>query len=639
MRPAATALLLAGCSLVNPLEPRAFHEQCENGRDDDGDELVDCDDPECWRVEVCGSEVGARCDNGLDDDNNGRADCADPGCYLRLRCFPDSPLARQPSCDPVRSGLQLVEPFTGSLIDETTWSVFPTGDAEAPRLLDRELSACVPGADCALDPRGPPGPGHAGIVSRERFGVGRDQPFRLRVDLLPGTQCEGARSSQELMVAVGFHTGGTWDSGGTAGAGVLGAYVVPGSAPNEALVGFHYHSTSYLPADGTISLADGDPHTVDIETDEASGQAVFSLDGQERWRSPALWPLEPEGHLVAYSAWVLGDCPRVLVDGLELHVERQRAGAGPCGYLHRPLLQDGFCSPDALHAAGTSRPRVVVQPGREQDGYHLVFSTGSGVVGHAVSDDGRTGWRLEPEGRPLLEAPERGPLLTGAYLFSERDNRFELWAEVGAERHLYTAPPDAPTDLRPTGGPLSVEVDGETSLHLPVHWLPEAVVLDEGGYRAWTTGWLQDGRDTIVQARSDDGIAWTVSPLPALLPGEGGEWDSEGVRAPAVVRADGTYLMAYAADPFGGRTSVGLALSADGVTWTRHGDNPLVRGEDEGLDLAGASDPSLRLEDGVVRIWYTGTAFQRVDCPEGLPSVRTPRRLVLAELRFEEGGG
>ncbi len=52
-------------------------ENCTNGVDDDGNTLVDCDDPDCWDDPACGGEI---CDNGIDDDGDGLIDCADPDC-------------------------------------------------------------------------------------------------------------------------------------------------------------------------------------------------------------------------------------------------------------------------------------------------------------------------------------------------------------------------------------------------------------------------------------------------------------------------------------------------------------------------------------------------------------------------------
>ena len=54
-------------------------EICVNGVDDDGDGLVDCNDPACVNDPACqiGPEI---CSNGVDDDHDGLIDGADPDC-------------------------------------------------------------------------------------------------------------------------------------------------------------------------------------------------------------------------------------------------------------------------------------------------------------------------------------------------------------------------------------------------------------------------------------------------------------------------------------------------------------------------------------------------------------------------------
>ena len=61
-------------------------EVCSNNIDDDYDGRIDCDDPDCERLEAC---LG--CDDGFDNDGNGRSDCADPSCSeLEICAVPDA---------------------------------------------------------------------------------------------------------------------------------------------------------------------------------------------------------------------------------------------------------------------------------------------------------------------------------------------------------------------------------------------------------------------------------------------------------------------------------------------------------------------------------------------------------------------
>jgi hypothetical protein len=54
-------------------------EDCSNGIDDDGDALVDCDDPDCSSDPNC-APLMENCSNGIDDDGDALIDCDDPDC-------------------------------------------------------------------------------------------------------------------------------------------------------------------------------------------------------------------------------------------------------------------------------------------------------------------------------------------------------------------------------------------------------------------------------------------------------------------------------------------------------------------------------------------------------------------------------
>ena len=58
-------------------------EVCDNGFDDDGDVLIDCDDPACYYNTHC-FEVS--CSNFIDDDQDGFMDCEDTDCYNHITC-------------------------------------------------------------------------------------------------------------------------------------------------------------------------------------------------------------------------------------------------------------------------------------------------------------------------------------------------------------------------------------------------------------------------------------------------------------------------------------------------------------------------------------------------------------------------
>ncbi len=65
------------------LAPPPFESNCTGGIDEDGDGLIDCDDPDCYTSNRCVVEI---CDNGLDDDNDGWIDCSDSECFSLSVC-------------------------------------------------------------------------------------------------------------------------------------------------------------------------------------------------------------------------------------------------------------------------------------------------------------------------------------------------------------------------------------------------------------------------------------------------------------------------------------------------------------------------------------------------------------------------
>jgi predicted GH43/DUF377 family glycosyl hydrolase len=61
---------------------------------------------------------------------------------------------------------------------------------------------------------------------------------------------------------------------------------------------------------------------------------------------------------------------------------------------------------------------------------------------------------------------------------------------------------------------------------------------------------------------------------PVLVPGGKGTWDADTVNQPSViVNGDDEFLMFYSGYGPSGETSIGMATSEDGITWTKH-DNP-----------------------------------------------------------------
>jgi hypothetical protein len=63
-------------------------EICNNGKDDNCNNLADCADPSCFGNAACITPGKEICNNGIDDDGDGLIDCADPDCMGSLACKP-----------------------------------------------------------------------------------------------------------------------------------------------------------------------------------------------------------------------------------------------------------------------------------------------------------------------------------------------------------------------------------------------------------------------------------------------------------------------------------------------------------------------------------------------------------------------
>jgi hypothetical protein len=109
----------------------------------------------------------------------------------------------------------------------------------------------------------------------------------------------------------------------------------------------------------------------------------------------------------------------------------------------------------------------------------------------------------------------------------------------------------------------------------------------------------------IGQALSDDaaGSSWSRPASPIYRPAPGA-WDANFITGPTVVRGpDGVWRLYYVGA--GTTVGVGLLTSVDGESWTPHPDNPVFERELNGWDQ-GLLDPAVLYVDGRYLMWYGG---------------------------------
>src|SRR6266581_1693824 len=127
----------------------------------------------------------------------------------------------------------------------------------------------------------------------------------------------------------------------------------------------------------------------------------------------------------------------------------------------------------------------------------------------------------------------------------------------------------------------------------------------------------QNGRRAaVLGAVSPSGASWDRIGT-VLEPAE----DELAVSHPCVLEIARTLYMFYASDD-GTRVSIALATSTDGISWERLG---TTLGPGEGPDGLSAHSPcALRLNDGSIRMWYSGLPVGDTDLAYRICSARFP---------------
>jgi len=135
------------------------------------------------------------------------------------------------------------------------------------------------------------------------------------------------------------------------------------------------------------------------------------------------------------------------------------------------------------------------------------------------------------------------------------------------------------------------------------------VIHDGEQYLAYYAGRREPPEDgdsewRIGLATSLDGAHWTRHPdNPVLDVGEPGSWDDLSVAFPAVHHDGDTYHLWYNAR--GETLALGYAASSDGIHWERHPDNPVLTGGDEGAwDHGAIGHPAIAVADGIFHLYY-----------------------------------
>lgn len=151
--------------------------------------------------------------------------------------------------------------------------------------------------------------------------------------------------------------------------------------------------------------------------------------------------------------------------------------------------------------------------------------------------------------------------------------------------------------------------------------------------------WYQAGTPPAIGlARSANGVAWRKERHPAVPLGPRGSFDERAVADPYVLELDGRLYLYYLGEDRARRQRLGLAVSDDGLRWTKLRANPILElGPPGAFDENGLGEPAVWRAAGGYWMLYTGRARDEVRrmglafSPDGVRWQRRPPAVSGAE--------
>jgi predicted GH43/DUF377 family glycosyl hydrolase len=138
---------------------------------------------------------------------------------------------------------------------------------------------------------------------------------------------------------------------------------------------------------------------------------------------------------------------------------------------------------------------------------------------------------------------------------------------------------------------------------------PHVIHDDEAAlYRMWYSGGEQYEPNAIGYATSKDGLTWSKHrDNPVFKPEPSLVWEKDRVTACQVIRQDDSYLMFYIGFRDRDHAQIGVARSKDGITgWERHPANPIIRPGVGKWDADAVYKPYAIFEGRRWLLWYNG---------------------------------
>jgi hypothetical protein len=161
-----------------------------------------------------------------------------------------------------------------------------------------------------------------------------------------------------------------------------------------------------------------------------------------------------------------------------------------------------------------------------------------------------------------------------------------------------------------------------------------ALIEDGATYKMWYSGAAFNGPWQVGYATSNDGLDWDIyAGNPVLPAGAPGSWDEQESDGPTVIKDGATYKMWYHGCSADCATfSIGYATSPNGVTWTKHADNPVLETTPGGWDETSLLWPCVIKNGATYEMWYYSNGkIGRATSPDGIAWTKYAGNPVLSQ--------
>jgi hypothetical protein len=325
------------------------------------------------------------------------------------------------------------------------------------------------------------------------------------------------------------------------------------------------------------------------------------------------------GHLYLSRGGVEAE-GRLLVESLTVRATPTATAA--CAGRRTPLWADAACTGEPGNS-GHALPAVAVDDtGRWHLFHRANHSRHHTDIGYATGEGPTSTWTVHSAHDWLRDGAECGPSLNVAAVVATPgpDPMLRMWVEFDAEVFHYQVPAAqaaSPEAWRRVSEEPAEVAWGDAD---PIAWLPVSVLQDGEALIGYALRPGEDGRRALAVARSEDGVHWIGDPTPIL---EGATtddaWDRSGLDQASVFRGPQGVFMAAWSSRAEDSAGIGLAVSDDGVSWTRLEDNPRVRGMPETLEGRFSAGLSGVVDGHRIWLWYGGLARSTLGCGDPTP--------------------